>query len=598
LRSNGARHDPLDHLRPIETEEDVVAARQRARHVAALLGFEQQDQTRIATAVSEIARNAYTYAGGGRVEFALDETGRPQSLVVRVSDQGPGIANLGDILAGQYRSHSGMGLGILGARRLLDEFDVATGQDQGTTVTLRKTLPPRAPALAPEDVSKLADSLAKEKPRGSLAELREQNRELMGSLEEVRKRQEELSRLNRELADTNRGVVALYAELDERAEQLKRANEIKTRFLSNMTHEFRTPLNAIMALTGLLLDRSDGPLTPEQELQVTYIRQSATALSDIVNDLLDIAKVEAGKTTVSASRFHVDDLFGALRGMLRPLCVDDGVSLVFERDEGLPSIYGDERKVSQVLRNFVSNALKFTTRGEVTVSASLADGENIVFTVRDTGIGIAPEHHAAIFEEFTQIENALQGRAKGTGLGLALSKSLAELMGGRVWVESALGAGAAFYLQIPLEYRAADGAPQPTATERPRAGLHRVLIVDDDEMARYTLRRLLDGVATVSEAPDGLTGLHAAAVEHPDAIMLDLRMPGLSGFEVLERLGADAATRDIPVVVVTSALLHDSDQAKLRRAATILPKERLSRQSLIETLTPLFARAEVSHAAK
>lgn len=581
----------------IETEEDVVAARQRARQVAALLGFEQQDQTRVATAVSEIARNAYTYGGGGRVEFALDEAGRPQSLVVRVVDQGPGIVNLGDILSGQYRSQSGMGLGILGARRLLDDFDVATGQDQGTTITLRKTLPPRAPALTPESIRSIADALAKEKPRGSLAELREQNRELIVSLDEVRKRQDELSRLNRELADTNRGVVALYAELDERAEQLKRANEIKTRFLSNMTHEFRTPLNAIMALTGLLLDRSDGPLSPEQERQVTYIRQSATALSDIVNDLLDLAKVEAGKTTVSASRFHVDELFGALRGMLRPLCVDDEVSLVFKQDEDLPPIYGDERKVSQVLRNFVSNALKFTTKGEVTVSASLADDASIVFAVRDTGIGIAPEHHTAIFEEFTQIENALQTRAKGTGLGLTLSKSLAELMGGRVWVESALGKGAAFFLQIPLEYRAADTAPQPVTIEWPRAGLHRVLLIDDDEMARYTMRRLLDGVAAVSEAPDGLTGLHMAAAEHPDAIVLDLRMPGLSGFDVLERLGADAATRNIPVAVVTSALLQDSDQVKLQRAVAILPKERLSRQCLVETLTPLFARAEASHAA-
>ena len=167
-------------------------------------------------------------------------------------------------------------------------------------------------------------------------ELQTQNTELVASLAELRTRQEELERLNTELEDTNRGVVALYAELDERAEQLRQASELKSRFLSNMSHEFRTPLNSILALSRLLLDRIDGPLTAEQERQVTYIRRSAESLTELVNDLLDLAKVEAGKLEVRPRPFTVTELFGALRGVMKPLQQNDAVDLIFEEPCGLP----------------------------------------------------------------------------------------------------------------------------------------------------------------------------------------------------------------------------------------------------------------------
>ena len=165
-------------------------------------------------------------------------------------------------------------------------------------------------------------------------------------------------------------MVALYAELDERADHLRRADELKSKFLSHMSHEFRTPLNSILALSRLLLDRSDGELTEEQETQVRFIRKAAQNLTELVDDLLDLAKVEAGKTVVVASEFTVSSLFGALRGMLRPLLVGDAVALVFEESADLPPLDTDEGKVSQILRNFISNALKFTERGEVRVWAT------------------------------------------------------------------------------------------------------------------------------------------------------------------------------------------------------------------------------------
>jgi signal transduction histidine kinase len=270
----------------------------------------------------------------------------------------------------------------------------------------------------------------------------------------LRQRQEELEKLNRELEDINRGVVTLYAELDEKAKELRHADEMKTRFLSNMSHELRTPLSSILALSGLLLDRADGDLSSEQEKQVDFIRKAADSLLELVNDLLDSAKIQAGKIDVHPAEFDVTNLFSALRGMLRSLLVNEAVRLVFEEPEGIPLLYSDEGKVSQILRNFISNALKFTERGEVRLATRYdADSGTVTFSVNDTGVGIAPQDQERIFEEFTQLENPAQSRFKGTGLGLPLCCKLAELLGGRIDLESEVGVGSKFSLTLPLRYQ-------------------------------------------------------------------------------------------------------------------------------------------------
>jgi signal transduction histidine kinase len=277
----------------------------------------------------------------------------------------------------------------------------------------------------------------------------QQHSELLHTQAELRSCQDELLNLTRELEDTNRGVVALYAELDEKALHLRRADAMKSRFLSNVSHEFRTPLSSIRALTKLLLDRTDGELSAEQAKQVMFIRHAAEDLSEMVNDLLDLAKIEAGKNEVRPTEFDLSRLFGALRGMLRPLLVADNVDLVFEEVGSIDELYTDEAKVSQILRNFISNALKFTERGEVRIRAAAEDGDRLRFSVIDTGIGIARENLQLIFEEFSQIENPLQRRVKGTGLGLPLCRRLAELLQGRIEVESSPGQGSIFSLVLP-----------------------------------------------------------------------------------------------------------------------------------------------------
>jgi CheY-like chemotaxis protein/anti-sigma regulatory factor (Ser/Thr protein kinase) len=489
---------------------------------------------------------------------------------------------------------------------------------------------------------------------------------------------------------------------------------MKTRFLSNMSHEFRTPLNSIRALSRLLLERVDGPLSEEQAKQVALIRKATDDLTDLVDDLLDLAKIAAGKTEVRPTEFAVDELFGMLRSMLRPLLSAETVALHFEDVSALPGLYTDEGKLSQILRNLVSNALKYTERGEVRVSAdTLDEGQRICICVRDTGIGIAPEDQERIFEEFTQVTGPLQSRTKGTGLGLPLSRRLAVLLGGTLIVESEPGAGSAFRLTIPVRYAP---APKPVATpdepaadprrlgvlvvdsdaqslheyevmlqgtpfqilparsirqaqdfflsNRPAAvvmdvdlrGEHawgwlselksnpetrrlpvivvsraddpnkayalgadaylnkppvrgellaqletltsfRVLVIDDDPVARYTMRRFLGPDVAAVEVEDGVSGLRAAAQLQPRMILLDLQLPDINGGEVLRQLKSSPKTRDIPVAIITSLDVDaDARMALSRQGAAVLSKSEVSSDTLRELLLGAGAELRMAEA--
>jgi len=426
----------------LDDEQDVVLVRQRARQVSHLLGFSQQDQVRIATAVSEVARGASQAGFGGRAAFLIREAGRRQSLEVTISG--------GKCVQGALPDDA-----VVTAHRLMDECEVAQDAQGLPVITMRKTLPPQL-WIDNARLAEVAAQLAKDSPvANTYNELELQNRELVATLAELRERQEDLLSLTRELEDTNRGIVALYAEIEDKAERLRKADEMKSRFLSNTSHELRTPLSSIRALAKLLLDRMDGDLTQEQERQVRFIEAAASDLSELVNDLLDLAKIEAGRVEVVVGPVVVDNLFRALKGMLRPLVDDARVDLIFEPCDYTEAFDSDEGKISQVLRNFISNALKFTEQGAVRVSAFHdVEADTITFAVADTGIGISPDNLQLIFEEFSQIEHPLQRRSKGTGLGLPLCRKLADLLGGRVDVVSQPGVGSTFSLVLPRVFPA------------------------------------------------------------------------------------------------------------------------------------------------
>lgn len=576
---------PLLSIR-LHYDEDLVLARQRARQVAAALGFDRQDQTRIATAVSEIARNAFRYARNGVVEFSLEGVTRPQVLSVVVRDEGAGVADLAAVLEGRFRSRTGMGVGITGARRLMDRFTIDSRPGVGTTVAMHKIVPRDTPLLGGDAVAMLTERLTRETPRTAAEEVQQQNQELLRALEELTRRQEEIAAINRELEDTNRGVVALYAELNDKADHLRRADEIKTRFISNMSHEFRTPVNSIQALARILLDRTDGELTAEQERQVLFIRQSADALSELVNDLLDLAKIEAGKTVVRPAEFAVSDLFGALRGMLRPLLVGDAVNLVFDEPDDVPRLHTDEAKVSQILRNFISNALKFTAKGEVRVSASPTDdGKRVVFSVADTGIGIAEADLERIFQEFAQIEHPIQRRVKGTGLGLPLCRRLAELLGGSVAVESREGLGSTFTAIVPVVY--ATPTPDAFASWQLEPTRTPVLVVEDSPETLLVYEKYLAGTGfqvlpaySIREARDAIGAIR------PRAVVLDITLRGEDTWAFLMELKRRDDLRDVPVLVVTSV---EDERKAVALGADAFCLKPIERRQLVHLLTRLTA---------
>ena len=436
--------------------QDIVTLRQRARQVSALLGFGMQDQVRIATAVSEVARCSLEPQRGGHAQFALTRDGERQELVVTIGQYGD------DARGRAERSGPGSVLNdaALTAQRLMDGCDVSVDPVKGMTVTMHKQLAP-SQRIDAVRLRELSGELAAIPVQNTFSEMQQQNRELATALAELRQRQDDLLALTRELEDTNRGVVALYAEIEEKAERLRHADQMKSRFLSNTSHELRTPLSSIRALAKVLLDRMDGELTVEQERQVNFIATAARDLSELVNDLLDLAKIEAGKVALTIAPIDVADLFSALKGLLRPLAQNPRVEFVVVAP-GAATLWSDESKLAQILRNFIANALKFTEEGQVTLSLlPHPDPERICFAVSDTGIGIAPDHLELIFEEFSQIEHALQRHSKGTGLGLPLCRKLAALLGGDVTVASSPGAGSTFCLTLPRQFTgdAGPGAP-------------------------------------------------------------------------------------------------------------------------------------------
>jgi signal transduction histidine kinase/DNA-binding response OmpR family regulator len=691
---------------PLRHDRHVVHARQRARDVAAELGFEHQDQIRLATAASELARNAFRYAEGGVVAFSVTKS-TPQIFIISVVDKGHGIPNLAEILDGRYVSKTGLGMGLIGTRRLMDRFHI-TSAAIGTEVECGKILPSTTPEMTLSRVKTISAKLAGGNAIDPFDEIERQNQELLKTLAELKEKQDQLADLNQELEDTNRGVVALYAELEQHADDLRRVSDLKTSFLSNLSHEFRTPLNSISSLSRLLIGRTDGDLSAEQEKQVTFIQRSAADLSELVNDLLDLAKVEAGKIDVKPRQFEVSELFGALRGMLKPLLVGNSLDLVFESASDIPTLFTDEGKVSQVLRNLISNALKFTRKGHIHVTAESAAEGWIVFQVSDTGIGITAENLERIFEEFVQIEGELQSQVKGTGLGLPLSRRLAALLGGTLDVESAPGYGSTFTLRIPAQfgqsqpetpvslpidadpglailfiednretsfvhqsalknsdYRAIFVANIPEARIamkqiKPRlvvldrlidekdclyyidelrsqgyggpvlvvsvvddaesaqnAGASaflakpvppftllntvreliedipskKILLVDDDEVTRYLVGGSLAKVGyRILEAHGGREAVKLILSENPDAIILDITMPDMTGFEVLREIRGVASSKAIPVIVHSSRELSKQERSLIADFdALIYSKQSFTQQGGPQGLVNLLA---------
>jgi signal transduction histidine kinase len=430
----------------LRNQEDVLLTRRRARDLAALLQFTPAEQIGLSTAVWEVARLAEPR---GQVELAVVEHSSSVAVRITVSGMPRSVLTV---------TPDGPRLDLDALRRLVDRVE-ARDADGGAVVELSAAAGPDAWVPGVDELELVLASLTRHDTGGGgpgiLDELRQQNFELLTTLATLREREQELTRLNGELGDTNRAVTALYAELEVQAGELRRRAEANARFLSSLTHELRTPLYAVRGMTEAIVRDHEDDLNDGMRQDVALIDGAMVEALDLVNDHLDLAKLAAGRTTIRLADVDIPELFATMRAIVTRLPAHPGVELRFDDVDGVPVMRTDAFKLSQILRNFIVNALKFTEAGHVHVAArAVNDGEAVLFEVTDTGPGLSAEDQRRAFEEFVQLGAERHGELRGTGLGLPLTRRLAAILGGEVGVRSSPGEGATFSVTVPVRYPA------------------------------------------------------------------------------------------------------------------------------------------------
>lgn len=463
-----------------------------------------------------------------------------------------------------------------------------------------------------------------EELRVSNEELEEQSRVLRESQSRLEQQQAELEQTNSQLEEQANQLEIQRTDLERanaavllKAQELERSSQYKSDFLANMSHELRTPLNSSLILAKLLADNPDENLTDEQVKYARTIQSSGNDLLNLINDILDLSKIEAGHVDVHPEVMPLARMSTALRQVFEPLANEKKLEFNIEMAENLPkSLETDPQRLEQILKNLISNAIKFTAQGEVSLSIAKDDNERITFSVSDTGIGISTEQLRNIFEAFHQADSTISRRYGGTGLGLSISRQLAQLLGGSITVESAPGKGSTFTLTVPLRYisgiKASEHAqslslPERTDVQqqsnRPVIPVHRfleddreainedkrvLLVIEDDDTFAAIVRDLSREMGFYSVvARTAEEALRVARDFSPNAIVLDVGLPDQSGLSVLDRLKNDVRTRHIPIHVISAG---DHTQTAFSLGAVGYLTKPVSREQLVDVLGKLEAK--------
>ncbi len=375
----------------------------------------------------------------------------------------------------------------------------------------------------------------------------------------------------------------LFRELEEQSVELELASRHKSEFLASMSHELRTPLNAVLGFSEVLLERMFGDINERQEEYLRDIHGSGQHLLELLNEILDLSKVEAGRMDLEYSTFDLRSLLDGAASMLRERAALHSIDLGIETGDDIGSVYSDELRLKQVLLNLMTNAVKFTGDGGSVAVRAVREGPEVLITVTDTGIGVPEADRERIFESFQQGGRG-GSREEGTGLGLTLSRRLVELLGGRMWLESEVGRGSTFGFSLPAGDQ--DAAGQPGDEEwTPASG--EVVVIEDDRPSLALFSAYLSGAALkVTTARDGPSGLAAVRRTLPDAVLLDIRLPGIDGWAVLKALKAEQETRGIPVIIVS--IVDERARGAAMGAAAYLVKP-VGREDLLTALMAVGA---------
>ncbi|HTE48103.1 MAG TPA: sensor histidine kinase [Gemmatimonadaceae bacterium] len=436
----------------IRREQDVLLARQRTRQISQFLGFSTGDTTRITTALSEVARNAFEYGGGGTVAFSVESQAmNRQDLVIRVTDEGPGIGDVDAVMSPDFKSRTGMGIGIRGSRALMDRFVITSTVGRGTIVVMAKSLPWSTAKFGAAEAARLSGELAKASEATPFGELQAQNQALLIALQDLTQRQAEIDRL-RVIAD----------EARDRSEAAQRVAErslvVRERFMALTTHEFRTPLNAILGYLDLLDMEIAASITDKQKGYFSRVQRACKHLIGVTNDFLDMAQGEAGRLKVEHEKCAAHVVMAEALALVAPQAAARNVTVNLSQTTEHCMYFGDADRVRQVLVNVLGNAVSFTPPGgavdviasrvmEAPPSVGLTGGPWCAIRVEDSGPGIPEDKLQHVFEPFVQLSTDGQSTRKGSGLGLTVSKQLAVLMHGDLTVEST-GKGAIFTLWL------------------------------------------------------------------------------------------------------------------------------------------------------
>ncbi len=465
-----------------------------------------------------------------------------------------------------------------------------------------------------------ANLLANDRTRRLAEALRENNQELQAQQEELQAQAEELRQQTEEIRAQN-------VELEQQQLAVVEASRLKSQFLSNMSHELRTPLNSVMALSRVLMLQAKTKLSDEEINYLAIIERNGKSLLTLINDLLDLAKIESGRMDIRPRPFSLRLTIENIVESIDPLAAEKHIQLRQEIPETLPPLESDEIRVSQILQNLIANAVKFTASGGVAVSAN-SHGGNVSVTVTDTGIGIADDAIPYIFDEFRQVDGSSSRRHEGTGLGLAIARKAARMLGGDIAVTSTVGLGATFTLTLPLAWQGGPplaeslatwqtngqsgrgtilgggDAPEIIAlTSRHRrqegsttsTGPSRILLIEDNEAATIQIRSILEASGyAVDVARGGQEAFDFVAHTIPDGIVLDLMMPEIDGFAVLEKIRGRSATAKIPVLILTAKDLTLDDFKKLsaNNVQQLVQKGDVDQESLLMQVRVMLGMGE------